>query len=201
MKRPWMGVGVFVGALGIAAAAVPTRLGAAPGPSARPSASATPPPVAAPSSSAAGTTGAPIEAIALTAAEIPRDKSPLPKRDEWQSARRVQFTRVGAGNERCSAELLREYLRVTCTMSMSVVRQYVGGTDDVAVRLIPDPGKEADNFPIGGEVVFPLRRGDGYLFAFFGVDFGYAGGAFPSEPHVVDAFWPEGDPAPTVVIR
>jgi hypothetical protein len=54
--------------------------------------------------------------------------------------------------------------------------------------------------PNGGDVVFPLRKGEAYLFQFFEVADGYEGFGV-SQSMLVDVTWSGGRKAPTVVVR
>jgi hypothetical protein len=204
MRRPLhRGLPWVLAAAAVAIAVMPAKLGAAPGSSASASAPAAAPPSSVPASSAAASKPVMNDPMPLAMADIPSEKSAMPKRDEWKDARPVVLTRVGAGNDACSANLLREYLRVTCAMPLSIVRQYAGNVDDVSTWLIPKPEDQAFLPPVGGEVVFPLRRGESYAFGLFELATGgyEGGGVFPGASHILDAYWLDGEAAPTVVLR
>lgn len=143
---------------------------------------------------------APVELASLT---VPVDKTPRPKGAEWADARPVRTSRRTRAARTCSALLLREYLKVTCSMGLAGVRQFAGPIEDVAVWVSPATtfqtlfGTESR----GGSVVFPLRRGSGHVFRFFGAESAYDGGIYPNDGPLVDAYWPAGDASPTVTIR
>ena len=126
--------------------------------------------------------------------------SDKPKRDEWKAAPEVQVLARTSGAKRCRAQILREYMRVSCPQPMAGIRQFVGSTKDVELFIY---AKDIQNLwlePNGGDVVFPLRKGDAYLFQFFQLSDGYEGfGVSPAM--LVDVTWSGGRKTPTVVIR
>lgn len=140
------------------------------------------------------------EPALLAEVTIPTATSDKPKRDEWKGAAEVKVLARSQGAKRCRAQLLREYMRVSCPQVVAGIRQFVGSTKDVELFI---HAKEANNLwqePNGGDVVFPLRKGEAYLFQFFEVSQGYEGfGVSPSM--LVDVTWSGGRKAPTVVIR
>jgi len=192
MKRwPILGVGLVatLGVLGVVhGQGAPSS--SAGSPSASQSASSRPPP----------TPDMWTDPLELASAEIPSTRSEPPKRDEWKAGVKVK---VAARNDRarsCDVRLLREYVRVSCPQPMGGARQYVGSTKDVEVFVRPKSYPHLFQEPHGGEVVFPLRRGEAYLFQFFELSEGYDGFGL-SASMVVDVSWSGGRKAPTVVIR
>jgi hypothetical protein len=104
------------------------------------------------------------------------------------------------GAKRCKAQVLREWMRVSCPQVVAGIRQFVGPTTDVELFIY---AKSIDNLwaePNGGDVVFPLRKGEAYLFQFFEVSENYEGFGV-SQSMLVDVSWSGGRKAPTVVIR
>lgn len=141
---------------------------------------------------------------ALASLTIPTEKSELPKATEWGGAALVEPTRRSLRASSCKVSVLREYVNVSCPFNTGVIRQFVGGTKDVEVWVTPKP-MQNDSFdiwsgPQGGRVVFPLRRGDGYVFQFFTIESGYEGFDVGASV-VVDASWSESRSTPTVVLR
>jgi hypothetical protein len=164
------------------------------GPAAKPSAS--------PSASASAAPRVFVEPVELGAQAIPSEKTKPPGRDEWAGARPVLTGRRTAASSTCTALLLREYLKVRCSGWTSGVRQFAGPIDDVEVWVSPaNTVDQLTQSEGGGHVVFPLRRGVGHVFRFFGADFDYGGSIFPTGGPLVDAYWPAGDASPTVTIR
>ncbi len=142
----------------------------------------------------------------LASQTIPTDKSELPKGDKaWHATTLIEPTRRSHRAANCRVFMLREYLNVFCPLNIALIRQFAGPTKDAEVWVTPKPfvdGRFPDlwNGPLGGKVVFPLRKGEGYVFQFFIVAEAYEGfGVDPSI--VVDASWPESQEKPTVVLR
>jgi hypothetical protein len=136
----------------------------------------------------------------LSSVTIPTTTSEKPKRDEWKDAVEVKVLARTTGAKRCRAQVLREWMRVSCPQVVAGIRQYVGPTKDVELFIY---AKSIDNLwaePNGGDVVFPLRKGEAYLFQFFEVSSNYEGFGV-SQSMLVDVSWSGGRKAPTVVIR
>lgn len=140
------------------------------------------------------------EPQSLASATIPTTTSDKPKRDEWKDAAEVKVLTRTPSAKRCRAQVLREWMRVSCPQVVAGIRQFVGSTKDVELFIY---AKDTTNLwaePNGGDVVFPLRRGDAYLFQFFEISEGYDGFGV-SQSMLVDVSWSGGRKAPTVVIR
>lgn len=142
----------------------------------------------------------------LASQSIPTDKSELPKGDKaWLGTTMIEPTRRSLRASSCRVFMLREYLNVFCPVNAAMIRQFAGPTKDVEVWVTPKPfvnGQFPDlwNGPQGGKVVFPLRKGEGYVFQLFIVAEAYEGFGV-AESVVVDASWPESQTTPTVVLR
>jgi hypothetical protein len=142
----------------------------------------------------------------LASLTIPTDKSELPKGDKaWLGTTMVEPTRRSHRAQSCRVFVQREYLNVFCPLNTAMIRQFAGPTKDVEVWVTPKPfvnGQFPDlwNGPLGGKVVFPLRKGEGYVFQFFIVAEAYEGFGV-AESVVVDASWPESQKTPTLVLR
>lgn len=136
----------------------------------------------------------------LSSVTIPTTTSDKPKRDDWKDVPEVKVLARTSGAKQCKAQLLREWMRVSCPQVIAGIRQFVGSTKDVELFIY---AKSIDNMraePNGGDVVFPLRKGDTYLFQFFEISDQYEGFGV-SQSMLVDVTWSGGRKAPTVVIR
>lgn len=185
---------LLAGGLAAASAVGATSLaGAATGSA---SASARPVPTLAPNA---------IDAPPLASVSVPTTRSAPPKRDEWPGATMVAVTQRTFAARACDAYVLREYMRVRCPQPMTGVRQYAGSIKDVSVYVVPKERDADGSFhlfepPLGGEVVFPLRKGESFLFQFFTIEEGYDGfGA--GKGVMVDVSWPTSREVPSVVMR
>lgn len=189
----WLGVLLVGGAGSALAFGAAGAAGAATGST---SASARPVPTLAPNA---------IDAPPLASVSLPTARSEPPKRDEWAAATMVAVVQKSSAARACDAFVLRDYMRVRCPQAMAAVRQYTGAIKDVSVFVTPKERDADGSFhlleaPLGGDVVFPLRKGESFLFQFFTVEEGYDGfGAGPGV--IVDVSWPTSREVPTVVLR
>jgi len=142
----------------------------------------------------------------LADVEIPTTRSGKPKRDEWQAAQPVRVSQPTPRAKDCTAVVLREYMKVSCPKPMAGIRQFIGGIKDVELFIYPKGQNLTQSFdvftePNGGDIVFPLRRGENYMFQFFEISQEYDGGFGVSEHVLVDISWAGSRKAPTVVLR
>jgi hypothetical protein len=137
--------------------------------------------------------------IDLASISIPETKSSFPKPDEWENAALARPARTTPDARGCTLEMLREYARVTCPFQFAAVRQFVGDIEDVEASV--PPNADRGQWLRGGHVIFPLRKGHGFLFQFFTIDdSGYTGVSI-DDSIIIDAYWPTSAKAPTVVLR
>jgi hypothetical protein len=141
-----------------------------------------------------------MDPLELASATIPTTISDKPKREDWKSAVEVRVRSHGYSAKSCKAELLREWMRVSCYQAMGGIRQFVGSTKDVELFIYAKDIQNLFAEPNGGEIVFPLRKGEPYLFQFFTLSSEYEGfGVSPSV--LVDVSWSGSRKQPTVVMR
>ncbi len=209
-------VAVGAGLLGVAARALTPSVaeGApdakAPGAPAYPAHSSSPRPRALSSSSPSASGSAAIADLPdhrfdlppLDKEVIPTDRSELPTADEWKNAPLVEVTRRSPMARWCRVYRVREYLKVHCGMPMAGLRQLAGSPKDVQIFVVPKKADQAlTDPPNGGQAIFPLRRDDARLFQFFDLSSDGWEGWSPGASVVIDASWPTGTDAPTVVLR
>ncbi|AUX43515.1 hypothetical protein SOCE26_049640 [Sorangium cellulosum] len=167
------------------------------------------PQAAAPGAPQAAAPGAPQAAASQTAAsdageERPLDAEPFPAEPskqptaaEWKAAPRVRLSRVGPAAAGCRAYRAREWLRLRCPeLTVSAISLLGGKTEGVAFWI--DPPRGGSELPRGGEVMFPIRRGDRRVIQILTFGPGYDGPFTLLPAIVVQEHWLEGDPAPTV---
>jgi hypothetical protein len=136
------------------------------------------------------------------------EHSKPPTAREWQDAPQVQPSRAAASTTRtCRVYRVREWLKIHCERRTATLRLLAGSADGVAM-FIPDPPKGPnDSFDpfervgVFGEVIFPIRRGDGRLFEWIDFDFGEYEGWGVTSAFVIEEAWPEGAKAPVVALR
>ena len=147
----------------------------------------------APSASTAGAVPSP-RVRSLVDHPPPRELSPPPSEEQWQSAEHVALARPL--HHRCQAQMIREWLRVRCEMFPHSGAVVLGPTDDVTISLHENREK-----PLGvghGEVIFPMRPGPSRLIHLSGVfeDLGIPYWAYVAI--AISFQWPEDEPSPIV---
>jgi hypothetical protein len=190
--------------LALMGAGVASALAVAPGaPSAQPGAA----PKAAASAAAdagvthaaatdAGATGAGDE-LPLDAVPFPAEPSKQPTAAEWKAAPRVRLSRTGPAAAGCRAYRAREWLRIRCPeLTVSAISLLGGKAEGVAFWI--DPPRGGSELPRGGEVMFPIRRGDRRVIQILTFGPGYDGPFTWLPAIVVQEQWLDDEPAPTV---
>ncbi len=124
------------------------------------------------------------------------EKTPAPTVEEWKPVGPVALTDKAPFG--CNAYRLREWVRIRCSKLATSVLAQLGGSRE-GVSLFLDP---AGNFvPPGGEVMFPVRRGDRRLIEWSTFGESYEGAGTPEVAFMISESWPPGDPAPTIVVH
>jgi hypothetical protein len=144
----------------------------------------------------AGTTDAGDE-LPLDAAPFPPEPSKQPTAAEWKAAPRVRLSRAGPAAAGCRAYRAREWLRIRCPeLTVSAISLLGGKTEGVAFWI--DPPRSGSELPRGGEVMFPIRRGDRRVIQILTFGPGYDGPFTLLPAIVIQEQWLEDEPAPTV---
>lgn len=129
---------------------------------------------------------------------ISEQKSPTPTAAEWKDAPAVQLTRTGPAAKDCRAYRLREWLRVRCpTLQTSVISLLGGSPEGVAFWIDPPPNKDSV-MPGGGEVLFPMRRGDRRVIQLGTFGEGYDGPLTVIPALLLQEQWADGAEAPVI---
>jgi hypothetical protein len=168
-------------------------------------ASESPPPVTSASSESGATLAASADADAGVALRsfagepFGDDRTPPPTPDEWKTAKLVALDAADV-EKSCEARRLREWMRIRCKADMGGIRLLGGDSEGVSLRL--DPMMKIDDVvPGGGEVVFPVRRGDARVFEWLRMEFGYKGSMSLNSHLVLSESWLDGEERPTIVAR
>ncbi|XXY50049.1 hypothetical protein WME91_02720 [Sorangium sp. So ce269] len=198
-----------VALLALMAAGMVGALAAAPGaPGAQtkdaPRAAATGAPGAQLKAAATGAPGKPpatapeaVEERPLDAEPFPAEPSRQPTAAEWKAASRVRLSRTGPAAAGCRAYRTREWLRIRCPeLTVSAISLLGGKTEGVAFWI--DPPRGGSELPRGGEVMFPIRRGDRRVIQILTFGPGYDGPFTLLPAIVVQEQWLDDEPAPTV---
>jgi hypothetical protein len=168
-----------------------------------------------PAPSATASNGSPVESAAPTAtakpakppppptvrgADIPTDRSTLPKKAEWADAKDVTID----GNTSCKARLLREWLSVECT-DLYGAGLVAGDPKDVRITASGDPMEWIQATQTMGHslvaVVLPIQRGKAHIVGFLdlsgssGNDYGPA---MAGEGQMLHVWWRDGDTDPSL---
>jgi hypothetical protein len=133
----------------------------------------------------------------LDAEPFPAEATKLPTAAEWTAAPRVRLSRRGPAAEGCRAYRLREWLRVRCPdLTIATISLLGGQTEGVAFWITPSP--EGSGLPRGGEVMFPVRRGDRRVVQITTFGAGYDGPFTILPAVIIQEQWLDGDPAPII---
>ncbi|WP_441286224.1 hypothetical protein ACSRUE_27715 [Sorangium sp. KYC3313] len=135
--------------------------------------------------------------LPLDAAPFPPEPSRQPTAAEWKAAPRVRLSRAGPAAAGCRAYRAREWLRIRCPeLTVSAISLLGGKTEGVAFWI--DPPRGGSELPRGGEVMFPIRRGDRRVIQILTFGPGYDGPFTLLPAIVIQEQWLEDEPAPTV---
>jgi hypothetical protein len=100
----------------------------------------------------------------------------------------------------CKFQRLREWIRIRCTTTTAQITLMCGNPEDVYMYLDPIP-QDWGIFAEGGELVFPVRRGDRRLFEWQGVEWGYKGANSAINWLVISETWLPGEDKPLLIAR
>ncbi|MGK3962739.1 hypothetical protein WMF38_00945 [Sorangium sp. So ce118] len=138
-----------------------------------------------------------VEERPLDAEPFPAEPSRQPTAAEWKAAPRVRLSRIGPAAAGCRAYRTREWLRIRCPeLTVSAISLLGGKTEGVAFWI--DPPRGGSELPRGGEVMFPIRRGDRRVIQILTFGPGYDGPFTLLPAIVVQEQWLDDEPAPTV---
>ncbi|WP_437663469.1 hypothetical protein [Sorangium sp. So ce1182] len=138
-----------------------------------------------------------VEERPLDAEPFPAEPSKQPTAAEWKAAPRVRLSRTGPAAAGCRAYRTREWLRIRCPeLTVSAISLLGGKTEGVAFWI--DPPRGGSELPRGGEVMFPIRRGDRRVVQILTFGPGYDGPFTLLPAIVVQEQWLDDEPAPTV---
>ena len=140
---------------------------------------------------------------------FPEEHSPEPKAREWATAPRVAIDRtrgylvLDVDTEQrsvpCEARRVREWMRIRCSINTGAISLLGGTGEGLAMRLDRTKKEDFVTFPEGGEIVFPVRRGDRREIEWLEVAFGYKGMSSVEPSFMLSEQWIPGDPHPRIV--
>jgi hypothetical protein len=135
---------------------------------------------------------------AFDATRFAEEKTPRPKDNEWKAAENVAFSPGSSMPGGCSAQRIREWIRVRCETDVASIG-LIGGERTDVFAVLGLPVEEWQMFPPNGELVFPVRRGDRRMFEWLGVEFGYKGANSTVPLLAISEYWLPGDEGPTLI--
>ncbi len=155
-------------------------------------------------SAARSTAAAPAPASTLPSFDegLPSEPSKgKPTPVEWRDAPEVQPTRFGPRARGCRVSRVREWIRVSCPDLVTASIAVLGGTATGYAFWI-DPQKEGKDakLPAGGEIQFPLRKGDRRVVQMLTFGPGYEGPLTQLPAITVQAHWLDDEERPTLTV-
>ena len=130
------------------------------------------------------------------AAPFAEERTPAPTGAEWKPIDPVALT--ASSQPGCNADRLREWVRIRCSHLPTSVLAQLGGSREGVSLFIDPPGSWV---PPGGEVMFPVRRGDRRVFEWSTFGDSYEGVGAPEVAFRISESWAPGDAAPTILVR
>jgi hypothetical protein len=153
-------------------------------------------------STTAAAATAPPASLPSFADGIPTDKeSKKPTPEEWRDAPVVAPTRMGPRAKGCTVSRVREWIRVSCPDLVTASIGVLGGTMAGYAFWI-DPQKEGKDakLPAGGEIQFPVRKGDRRVVQMLTFGTGYEGPLTQLPAIVVQEHWLDDADRPTLTV-
>lgn len=128
------------------------------------------------------------------------EKTKLPTPAEWKPTTPVRLNTPLPFD--CNAYRLREWVKIRCSSLQTAELALLGGERE-GVALFVDPPPRPDAFPVspGGEIVFPVRRGDRRVFEWSTFGDSYEGVGFPVLAFLISESWAPDEPAPVIIVQ
>ena len=132
---------------------------------------------------------------------FPEEKSPPPKKAEWQAAPRVTLDPKMLGERPCEARRVREWVRLRCDSADFGAIRLLGGKRDGMQTVLDKPSPDFEGVAGAAELVIPIRRGDARVVEVMTIELGYKGSSSVSPWMVLSESWPPEDERPTIAIQ
>ena len=135
------------------------------------------------------------------AAQPPGDaETKAPTIEAWKTA---EDARLAREDKRCKASRVREWLKIHCAFPVAAVAQIAGQNKDVSTFVEVTPNKTSGfashTDPRGGEVIFPMKKGDARYFEMFEFRENYADFDWFTAIRISEQ-WSDADAAPIVSV-
>lgn len=153
------------------------------------------------SDTSAPSTPAPLTSLAAFDNGISGETSATPTTAEWRDAPEVAPTRRGPRAAACKTYRVREWVRVACSDLVTSAIATLGGTVvGNAFWIDPQTDGKDGKLPSGGEVLFPIRRGDKRVIQILTFGPGYEGPLTQLPAIVVQEHWLDDEERPVLTI-
>lgn len=127
--------------------------------------------------------------------------SKAPTAEEWKTAKELEPTRKSARAAKCHVWKMREWVRVSCPDLVTASLAMLGGNPGGMSFWIDPPREGGDGkLPAGGEVMFPVKKGDRRVVQFLSFGPGYEGPFTQLPALVVQELWLEDASAPVLLL-
>lgn len=126
------------------------------------------------------------------------EKTPKPTAADWKPTTPVRLTEPLPFD--CNAYRVREWIKIRCSKLQTAELTMIGGSrEGVMLFIDPPPG----DFPAspGGEIVFPVRKGDRRVFEWSMHGESYEGIGFPQLAFLVSESWVSDEPSPVIIAQ
>jgi hypothetical protein len=158
-----------------------------------------------PASSASPSASAAASAAPDAGAALPRfdaepfsdEKTERPTAAEWKPLKPVALTDPLPFD--CNAYRLREWIKIRCSGLQSASIALLGGGREGVLVGVDPAAPDSFGVPRGGEVVFPVRRGDRRVFEWSTFGEAYDGIGFPILAFLISESWAPDEPGPRIL--
>jgi hypothetical protein len=121
----------------------------------------------------------------------------MPTPAEWKPTMPVSLT---TSLPKCRAYRLREWVKIRCSPFQTSSIALLGGARE-GVSMFLDPGAWQGGPPNGGELVFPVRRGDRRVFEWSTFGDSYEGVGAPEVAFMISESWVPGETTPVIILH
>jgi hypothetical protein len=123
----------------------------------------------------------------------------MPTPAEWKPTTPVRLTDPLPFE--CNAYRLREWVKIRCSHLQTAELAFLGGERDGVTLFVDPPPKDGSPASPGGEIVFPVRRGDRRVFEWSMFGESYEGIGFPQLAFLISESWAPDEPAPVIIAK
>lgn len=125
------------------------------------------------------------------------EKSPAPTPADWKPTTPVALTDPLPHG--CKAYRVREWVKIRCSQLQSSEIAMLTGDREGVMLFIDPPIPDRSPASPGGEIVFPVRRGDRRVFEWSTFGESYEGPGFPELAFLISESWAPDEPSPRII--